>query len=155
MAVYVFGVTASDVADAISWSGSISGTSEPSSDRLTDIIDQCAADLGVALEAAGITPSSIPTGSNLHGSLAGHLTRIASIRWIMANTRESDAFTEAGLLDWAGLMVRLRAGEYSSIGNNPAPASRVKGVFDSQALVTQLPSRSNRRGLWTKKWGFN
>lgn len=155
MAVYVFGVTAADVASAISWSGTINGDSEPSSSRLSEIIEQFSADLGVALEAVNITPSDIPTGSNLHGSLSGNIIRRCSVAWIMANTRESDAFTEAALLDWAGLMMRIRAGELSSIGTDPAPASRVKGVFDSQSLITQLPSRSSRRGLWTKKEGFN
>jgi hypothetical protein len=156
MAVYVFGVTHSDVASAIAWSGTIDDSgSEPSSSRLTSVIEQFAADLGVALEAMSITPSDIPTGSNLHGSLAGHIIRRASVAWIMANTRESDAFTEAAILDWGGLMMRIRAGELSSVGTDPAPGSRVKGVFDSQAMITQQPSRSSRQGLWTKREGFN
>jgi hypothetical protein len=156
MAVYVFGVTHSDVASAIAWSGTIDDSgSEPSSSRLTEVIEQFAADLGVALEAAGITPSDIPTGSNLHGSLAGALIRRCAVAWVMANTRESDAWSEAGLADWAGVMIRLRAGEYSAIGNNPSPGSRVKGVFDSQAYVTRQPSKSSRLGLWRKDTGFN
>jgi len=156
MAVYVFGVTHSDVASAIAWSGTIDDSgAEPSSSRLTEVIEQFASDLGVALEAAGITPSDIPTGSNLHGSMAGNLIRRCAVAWIMANTRESDAFTEAALVDWGGLMMRIRAGELSTIGTDPAPGSRVKGVFDSQAYVTRQPSKSSRLGLWRKDTGFN
>ena len=157
MAVYVFGVTASAVASAIAYSGTIddSGDSEPSSTRLGEVIEQFAADLGVALEAVGITASEIPTGSNLHGSLAGHLIRRCAVAWIMANTRESDAFTESAMADFAGLMMRIRAGELSSIGTNPAPGSRVSGVFNRQSFVTARPSRSSRVGLWRRGSGFN
>lgn len=155
MAVYVFSVTAADVASAIAWSGTIDTDAEPSSTRLTEVIEQFSADLGCALEAVGITPANIPTGSNLHGSMAGNLIRRCAVAWIMANTRESDAFTDAAIADWAGLMVRIRSGELSTIGTNPAPGSRVAGVFNSQNIVTALPSRSNRLGLWRRKTGFN
>ena len=155
MAVYVFGVTASDVASAIAWSGTIDTDAEPSSTRLTEIIEKFAADLGVALEAAEIKTAEIPTDGNQHASYAGAIIDRAACAWVMANTRESDAFTEQALADWGGLMMRIRAGELSTIGTNPAPGSRVAGVFNSQSIVTALPSRSNRLGLWRKKTGFN
>ena len=155
MAVYVFGVTASDVASAIAWSGSIDADAEPSSARLSDVISQFAAEIGCALESVSITPSDVDTGSNLHAAMAGSLTRRCAAEWVMANTRESDEYTAQAVEAFGALLGRIRAGSLGDIGTDPRPGSRVKGVFNSQTQVTQPASRSSRIGLWRKGTGFN
>ena len=155
MAVVTFGVVASDVASSLAYVGDIDASSEPTATRLTNVINQRAADLCTAFEAAGVNPSNIPTDSALYASCAGHIIRMAGVDWFASNQAEETDFTTTGREEFAAFLAGIRSGALSYFGTESAPASNVSGAFNRRTIVTATPSRAPRLGFWRKGRGFN
>ncbi len=154
MAVVTFGVTSSDIDLAVSWM-EIDASSEPNQTRVSSMISQFAGPLNLALEAAGINPSTISSSGSLYSSCQGSLIRRVATEVVYQNQRESSDFVESGLTQWDDFLAQIQAGQFSALGTETPPASNVQGAFNSQSIVTTRPSRNPRLGLWRKGIGFN
>lgn len=154
MAVVVFGVTSSDIDLAVSWLD-IDTNSEPTSARVSAMITNFSGPLNLALEAAGISPSGVDSGSALYSTLAGHIIRRVGAEVVFQNQREASDYTSAATEQWQTFLDAIQAGQFSALGTDTPPASNVQGAFNSPTIVTAQPSSAPRLGYWRKGIGFN
>jgi hypothetical protein len=109
MAVYTWDVTSAEVAATIGFA-TISASSSPTTTQVTAWVTRYAAELGVELQALGITASTITAATNeeLYQRCRQAIIQACSAEWHAGNQREDTELAQYRRDEWVTFLLSLR-----------------------------------------------
>ena len=147
MALYVFDITAAEVATVVAHSGTIDASAEPPSTQLTAWITGRAAQATVSLKGLGLDASDVlATGDTeaLYHACRLQISQRVAADWIRWNQRRDSDFTREIKAEFDAWRAELKDIPDHRVGETAHAGGVREGFTDTVAAEVET------RGIWVK-----